>query len=69
MPAFMPRASVWLKPMTSIAWLRRRSTCCGPRGFEPRDQAGDLVGADVDRGDERRALGRDRLHLRGAGRS
>ncbi len=28
-PAFMPSASVWPKPMTSIEWLRPRSTSCG----------------------------------------
>ncbi len=29
----MPRDSVWLKPITSIAWLRRRSTSWGGRGL------------------------------------
>ena len=63
-PAFMPRASVWPKPTTSTAWLRRRSTSCGACGLQPRDQAGDLAGADVERGDQRRAPRRQRLHLR-----
>ena len=32
--------------------------------LEPRDQADDLARADVERGDERAAPRRDRLHLR-----
>ena len=32
-PAFMPRASVWPKPTTSMLWLRRRSTSCGAFGL------------------------------------
>ena len=28
-PPFMPRASVWPKPITSTVWLRRGSTSCG----------------------------------------
>ena len=33
--------------------------------FQPRDRAHDLAGADVQRANDRRALARDRLHLRG----
>ena len=32
LPAFMPRALVWPKPTTSMAWLRRVRTCCGSCG-------------------------------------
>src|SRR5262245_27587444 len=32
---------------------------------QPRDQADDLAGAHIERGDQRGALGRYRLHLRG----
>jgi hypothetical protein len=31
-PAFMPRAAVWPKPITSTVWLLRVSTCCGACG-------------------------------------
>ena len=31
-PALVPRASVWPNPSTSMAWLRRISTCCGGCG-------------------------------------
>ena len=48
-----------------MPWLRRRSVSCGALRLEPRDQADDLAGADVERGDDRRAARRHRLHLRG----
>src|SRR5476649_752250 len=32
--------------------------------LKPRDQAGDLAGADIEPGDHGRALRRNRLHLR-----
>ena len=46
-------------------WLRRRSTSCGGVRLEPGNQADDLAGADIERGDGRGARRRHRLHLWG----
>src|SRR5258705_84686 len=44
------------RPSMPLGWRMRR---------QAGDQAGDLAGADIERGDQRAALGRYRLHLGG----
>ena len=64
-PAFMPLAAVWAKAKRLHAVAAPAQHVLRRLRLEPCDQADDLAGADIERGDDRRALRRNRLHLRG----
>ncbi len=62
-PAFMPRATVWPKPTTSMRMAAAGQHLLRRVRPQPRDQAGDLARTDIERGDQSAAPRRDRLHL------
>ena len=64
-PAFMPRATVWPKPDDVDGVGAQAQHVLRRARPEAPDQARDLAGPDVERGDEHRAVGQQRLHLRG----
>ena len=63
-PAFMPRATVWPKPIDLDGVAAAREHLLRRVRPQPCDHADDLARADVERGDERAVARRDRLHLR-----
>ena len=64
-PPFMPRASGMAEADDLDGMAPPAQHLLRRLRLEPRDQAGDLAGADVERRDQRRALGRQRLGLGG----